>query len=788
MKKWLTAMVTILLLVLALPTVEAQAAQQGEMVYRTQRFTSTSTRAADLDAYVDENAFRAYLTEQLATCPETVDISSFKIPIALDDDVVDTVFYRLPEAFHVASLETSSRGSYCTTIYPYYYDYADTDDEYKQMHREFMAGANTLLKGIQDDPQLTQLEKALLLHDRLVQWVAYDFENLSNNMNTMPDSDFNAYGVFSKRVAVCQGYTMAYMYLLDRIGVDNDYCDSEILCHAWNIVYIDGLAYHVDTTWDDPDILGHVLHDNFLRSTQGLISTGHEANDFDSSPVSTKYDSYYWQESEAAFCAVDGALYYIDAEDERIYRRDGDSAVEICTLDANWRYTGCYAGLAAAGDKLFFSTDKAIYQLDPTTGVKQAIYTPSLNSAKSEQIYGFNYEDDSLVILISDSPNLDYTGNERYIRYEYKVEDTTPDGWTEIDGQWYCYENGFKVVKDWRHDGIGWCYLGADGTKQKQAWIDDTYYVDADGYRVTGIYEINGTQYHFNDDGTLKPQYTVVFRNWDGTQLSARRYWEGQTPVAPGTPTRASDDTFTYTFAGWDQPVVAVNGNATYTAKFTAVPKETVKNGWIYESGKWYIYENGTMVKNAWRRDSKGWVYLGKDGAMLTNSWCMDSVGWCYVGADGYAVTNCWKKDSVGWCYLNANGSMTKNKWIKDGGKWYYLDANGYMVTNKWSKDSKGWVYCGKDGYMLVNSWCKDSKGWCYVGADGYAVTNCWKKDSHGWIYLDGSGSMSYSKWIRDSAGKWYYVDSTGYMVANRSVKIGTKTYNFNASGVCTNP
>ena len=224
---------------------------------------------------------------------------------------------------------------------------------------------------------------------------------------------------------------------------------------------------------------------------------------------------------------------------------------------------------------------------------------------------------------------------------------------------------------------------------------------------------------------------------------------------------------------------------------------------WVSDGGKWYYYEGGMMVKNAWRlvdgkwyflnadgsmaantwkKDSIGWVFLGKDGAMLTNAWCTDSQGWCYVGANGYAVTNCWKRDSVGWIWLNANGSMTKNAWVQDGGKWYFLNAEGYMVSNAWKKDSKGWVYLGSSGAMMTNAWVRDSVGWCYVGADGYAVTNCWKRDSVGWCYLNGNGSMTKSQWLYDG-GQWYYLDANGYMVTGTRV-IGGKTYKFNASGV----
>lgn len=103
------------------------------------------------------------------------------------------------------------------------------------------------------------------------------------------------------------------------------------------------------------------------------------------------------------------------------------------------------------------------------------------------------------------------------------------------------------------------------------------------------------------------------------------------------------------------------------------------KNGWVLDGGKWYFYENGNKVIGAWRKDSKGWVYLGADGTMVTNKWV---------------------KDSKGWCYLNANGNMAVNNWVLSGGKWYFMDANGYMISNT----SQYWN--GKKYYFNASGVC----------------------------------------------------------------------------------
>lgn len=402
--------------------------------------------------YVDDvDVFVNALKSAIANCDETFDLEPYNMPTYVYYEISDYLFYGMPEAFNVYQVGCSyypTTGKLSCLAFTYS-SFADTASEYAVCFDKINESANKLLDGIKGNSALNDEQKLLLLHDRLATWNSYGYP-----ANTTQIEGHTAYGALVNRKSVCQGYAMAYMYLLNQVGIESYYCSSATLNHGWNIVILNGERYHVDVTWDDPtpDRIGGVRHENFLRSSVGIISTDHEALDFDFSPTDTKYDNYFWQNSYAEFQVVDNDVYYIDNNAGLLKRYDN---LVLYDVNALWPagfltyWDGNFACLESDGKSLFYSQPKSIYRFDLQSGTSEVIYTP--NTSTYQSIFGFSYIDKTITCTISDSPN--YIIQQMTIPYEYTYKpdviygDANGDG--RINGKDYGvllqYLNGWDV-------------------------------------------------------------------------------------------------------------------------------------------------------------------------------------------------------------------------------------------------------------------------------------------------------------------------------------------------------
>ncbi len=375
--------------------------------YRLSAPDCSETEAA-LSRWVDVEEFKEYLIDNLSRTNVIIDITDFNFPYSAWEDIVNLIFYGIPEAFGVNEIQYSYDSTQLYYIHPGYRSFADTPEEYTVCLKKMEKAADILLSGIEGNSSLSDEYKALLLHDRLCVHTEYPF------YTDIFEVEHTAYGALVNRASVCQGYAMAYMYLLNRVGIRNYYCSSEKLYHAWNIVYIDDKPYHVDVTFDDinwetdegRNVAGTVRHDYFLLSTKTLRSRDHNAYDFDTAPTHTKYDDYYWRSSLTEFQLLGNKLYYIDntkqalmcvGESEKLY-----DVSCIWYADAGHYWQGNYTRLSSAGGELFFSQADSIYKYTVMTGECEKILSPYLHQRFS--IFGFTYENGMLIYDVNTEP------------------------------------------------------------------------------------------------------------------------------------------------------------------------------------------------------------------------------------------------------------------------------------------------------------------------------------------------------------------------------------------------
>ena len=394
-------------------------------------YNAASVSGTSLEDVLDTEAFVDYLIEQLKVVDCThiiqgssklfgyIDISQFGIPYS--DEMWSTlssfIWYNSPELFRIYSMGYStSSGKFSLIAFAEYY----TKEDYAVMLEEMYSSADRLLNGIKGNENLDDVEKALLLHDRLALLCEYDYDNYL--AGTIPESSYNAYGVLVINDAVCKGYALAYDYLLEQVGIDSDYCASDDINHAWNIVYINNIPYHVDVTWDDPtwDMSGRVLHKNFLRSTNGIIETGHKKSgkttiDYTSTPTDTTYDEYFWRDIDTSFQLLNDKIYYLNTTDKTINvlnSINGSDSETIKNLPFKWKpsadssYSVSFSKLLCDGNFLYYNTPDTVMRYDPETQTEEVIFKPDLTLYGNYYwIYGLNLKNDKISCEIYSSPN-----------------------------------------------------------------------------------------------------------------------------------------------------------------------------------------------------------------------------------------------------------------------------------------------------------------------------------------------------------------------------------------------
>lgn len=265
----------------------------------------------------------------------------------------------------------------------------------------------------------TEMEKVLFLHDYICTTFAYDGTHEVGDL----------YHLLQSGHGVCQAYVALYAYLLDLLGIANDYAISDRMNHIWNIVELGGNWYHADLTWDDPvaDQPGRSLHTNFLRSDAGIAETGHHDWIAPYACDSDLYETSVLPDLTGAVLFVGNDRYAVSRSDRALVKLDlsaltAESVADLSLL--RWEvwekpesiYKEQYINLFCDGYLIYFNGPEAVHSYDPITG---AVATVIEHLPSAGYLYSLTGDGHILTCTLGKAPgdagtNITFTTPHRY--------------------------------------------------------------------------------------------------------------------------------------------------------------------------------------------------------------------------------------------------------------------------------------------------------------------------------------------------------------------------------------
>lgn len=374
-------MTIILLLLLAALSCTAWAAGEkpegyGEAeLFQEGSLNGTQTNPEQLSLLSSEEDAYQRIYQGLCDRLTEIQLRDLQLEIEQFKALYERVINDHPELFYVqGGYRYSYSGSIVVAVLPNY-ETGLPDDAEEQLERVVEQALARI------EPGMSQTEQALLLHDFLVEHVAYDWD-VATTGTAKDQMVYNAYGALVKGDAVCQGYAEAYKLLLNRCGIDSVLVSSKAMNHAWNLVKIDGSWYHVDTTWDDPtpNLPGYCKHENFLRSDAGITETDHHSWEETGIAVSKSEPDGVFRGSNNSVYWYGGCYYYLESQygRGRLYRTDSLSDTEpvLVTDDLSFfyhkfnggYYYNQYSVLWRDGVMYYVDSDKSFTSYNLITG------------------------------------------------------------------------------------------------------------------------------------------------------------------------------------------------------------------------------------------------------------------------------------------------------------------------------------------------------------------------------------------------------------------------------------
>jgi GH25 family lysozyme M1 (1,4-beta-N-acetylmuramidase)/uncharacterized protein YjdB len=215
------------------------------------------------------------LADGMRGLSESINIADYKISRNQLVSLYEEAINENPDLFYVSCNFTYNYIGSDNTVTYVKPSYIGKQSEIYEMRIEFEKAVQTLVANV--DSTLSDAEIALQVHDYIIAHADYAATQVSSgSTSTLSHS---AYGALVENLCVCDGYALAYNYILNNCyGITSLIITSDSMSHAWNQVKIGDSYYHVDLTFDDPTKDNNdsnaysVYHEYFLCSDANIQS------------------------------------------------------------------------------------------------------------------------------------------------------------------------------------------------------------------------------------------------------------------------------------------------------------------------------------------------------------------------------------------------------------------------------------------------------------------------------------------------------------------------------------
>ena len=199
--------------------------------------------------------------------------------IANDEETLSVInnFVHPYNSFKTISFTYSDNGKFSLTIEHIY-----NQEEITAINYIVESKINDIIR-----EDMTTEEKIKKIHDYIIDSTKYDTLKTDNIHDETYKSN-TAYGVLIQGYGICSGYADTISIFLNKLGIENYKISNDT--HIWNLVYINGVWTHLDSTWDDPISDRNLNRDTyFLISYDDLLNLNDDTHGFDKNIYSEAY-------------------------------------------------------------------------------------------------------------------------------------------------------------------------------------------------------------------------------------------------------------------------------------------------------------------------------------------------------------------------------------------------------------------------------------------------------------------------------------------------------------------